>query len=217
MDARQAHVLRRALERDRVDLHTGMPGRVRSFSVERQTIEVELGLRCVIPSGDEDEADTLEDYPILPEVPVCFPAGGGFRISWPLEAGDYVWVMFGEGDLSRWRETGEPSDPGVATRHGLSGAVAYPGIHPRGGANGSATGDSLRIEREGGPVLEITGSEVRAGGTAELGLAADIKAHLQAIDTALTTIGTAAGASSSYVYATVLAASPIATTTTKGA
>lgn len=219
--ASQAEALRRILESDRLDLHTGMPGRVRSFDRQAQTAEIELGLRRVIPAGDEDEDDQVEDYPILPDVPICYPRGGGFRISWPLSVGDHVWVMFSDGDLNAWRGSGSTSDPGVATRHGLSGAVCYPGVHHRGGANGNATDTTLRIEREGGPVFEIDTAEVRCGGSVALAEGPDVRAHLQAISTALAGAVAPAGGGAvtygtPYVYATTLAGSPIDTTTTKG-
>lgn len=215
MTARQPEVLRRILESDRLDLHTALPGRVRSYDSDTQTADIELGVRRVIPVGDEDEEDRVEDYPILPSVPVVFPRGGGYFLHFPLEAGDGVLVIFAESDLNRWRETGDVSDPGVATRHGLSGAVALAGLHWRGDANAAAN-SNLRIGRETGPRIEITGSEIQAGGTVALAEAPDVRTHLQAIAAALDTIATAAGTTNSYVYATAILGAPIDTGTLKG-
>ncbi len=208
-------------EAQRLDLHTGLPGRVRSFDLAAQTADIELCASRVIPAADDTIEDTTEAYPILPSVPIRYPAGGGFRMSWPLSAGDWVWVDFSECDLGQWRATGQISDPGLSTRHGLSGAVATPGIHHRGSASTTATASTLRIEREGGPVFEITGSEVRCGGSAALAEAADVRAHLQAIATAITGLVAPSGGGpcttpSPYIYATTIAASPIDTTVTRG-
>ena len=70
--------------------------------------------------------------------------------------------------------------------------------------------------RPTGVRLEVRASEIRAGGTKALAEADDTKTHLAAISAALATIATAAGSTSSYVYATALATSPIATSITKG-
>jgi hypothetical protein len=71
---------------------------------------------------------------------------------------------------------------------------------------------------DGGTGVEITTSEIKAGGSQALALAADVKTHLQAISVALASIAGALvpPSTSSYVYATTLLAAPIDTTTLKG-
>lgn len=215
--ARQAEVLRRVLESERLDLHTALPGIVRSYDAEAQTADIRLAVRRVIPVGDEDEEDQTEAYPILPSVPVLMPRGGGYYVALPVEVGDTVLVVFCEADLNRWRETGAVSDPGLSTRHGLSGAVAIPGLHHQGNPLADA-GEGLRLGRDGGARIEIRPAEIRAGGTEALALAADVRTHLQAIATALAALETAAATTnpSPYVYSTVLAAAPIDTAILKG-
>lgn len=219
---RQSEALRKVLESERLDLHTGTVGKVRAFSAARQTCEVELQIQRVLPAADEDDDDTTEDYPILPEVPIVYPSGGGFAISWPLSVGDFVWIAFAESDLGQWRATGEKSNPSVQTRHGLSGAVAYPGIHHRGNPNANATANSLRIEKDGGPVLEIVGSEIRVGGSGALAKSTQVQTQLDALAADLATVNAAipSGVSvlpAALTYSTAKAANAIATTTTKGA
>ncbi len=211
--------LRTALEGFGLDLHTGFPARVRSFDHATQTCEVEPLIRRVLPATDDDEADATEALPILQSVPILYPRGGGFAMSWPLTAGDVVYVVVAESDLSQWFFSGEVSDPGIGTRHGLSGAIAIPGLFHRSTVNASASATDLRIERAGGPAVVLTASEVRAGGSVALAEGPDVRAHLQAISTALASLTSPSGAVTSptpYVYATVLGSAPIDTTITKG-
>ncbi len=217
--ARQAEVLRRVLESERVDLHTGLPGKIRSYDPDSGTAEIEIQIRRVLPSGDDTVEDQTEELPILPGVPVLLPratATGGY-LSIEMGEGDGVWILFSEADLNQWRATGEVSDPGVSTRHGLSGAFAVPGAFWRG--NHRNAGSGVRLGIADGPEVKIEGSTIEAGGANALALAADVKAHLSAISAALATIAglLSPPATSSYVYATVLAASPIETSVTKGA
>lgn len=214
---RQADTLRRVIDAALLDVHTALPGRVRSYDAATQTADVTLGARRVVPATDEDTTeDTAEDLPVLVAVPVVWPRGGGFRMHAPLASGDGVLVVFPESSIDRWLDSGDAADPALPTRHGIDGAIAIPGLGFRGGRIGSAPTDGIVIGQDGGPDVKITGSEVQAGGSLALAEAADVKAHLTAISAALATIATAAGTTSSYVYATTLGTNPIDTTITKG-
>lgn len=213
--------IRRVLETERQEMHTCKPARVRSYDHEAQTAEIEIGVREVLAAGDDDQADTVQDFPILRDVPVAFPRGGGWYIHFPLSVGTTGLVYFTDTDPGEWRASpaGAPVDPGVATRHGLSGAVFVPGLHLRANPNpdvGSVEA-GMRLGREGGVFIEILQDEIAVGGNAALALSADVKAHLISIAAALDTIATAAGTTSSYVYLTKIGANPIDTTITRGA
>lgn len=215
--SRQADTLRRVIDAALLDVHTALPGRVRSYDAATQTADVVLGARRVVPAADEDQDDdTAEDLPVLVAVPVIWPRGGGYRIHAPLAAGDGVLVIFPEASIDRWLDSGEAADPALPTRHGIDGAIAIPGLGFRGGRISSAPTDGIVIGQDGGPDVKITGSEVQAGGSAALAEADDVKAHLAAISAAIATLATATSTTPGYVYATTIATSPIATTITKG-
>lgn len=212
-----AETLSAILESHALDLHVALPGTVRSYDAGAQTAEIELGVQRVLPAEDEeDEEDTPESLPILQSVPVAWPRGGSCFLHWPLAAGDTGLVVFCESDLSAWRESGGVVDPGVALRHGLSGAVFHPGLHVRGAPNASADGTYGRVGREGGPFVEFRETEIRAGGAQALAQASQVGIHLGAIKTALDTIATAASTTHLYDYDALNAADPIATSITKG-
>jgi hypothetical protein len=214
---RQPDVLRRTIDAALLDVHTALPGRVRSYDAATQTADVTLGARRVVPAADEDtDEDTAEDLPVLVAVPVVWPRGGGYRLHAPLAAGDGVLVIFPEASIDRWLDSGDAADPALPTRHGIDGAIAIPGLGFRGGRISSAPTDGLVVGKDGGPEIKITGSEVRAGGGLALAEADDVKAHLAAISTAIATLATATSTTPGYVYATTLGTNPIATTITKG-
>ena len=221
---RQTEVLRRVLEAHASDLHTGVPGRVRSYDRDTQTAEIEVLVRRVLPAGDDDDPDTIEDYPILPSVPVLWPRGGGYFLHAPLAAGDHVYVLFAECDLNAYRTTGQVSDPGVGTRHGLSGAVAVPGMFWRGDplTDVSSVEAGMRLGLEGGPRIEIKVDAIEAGGNQALAKSSPVDAVNQAIATDLAAIAaflntTFGGGTITLTVATAIASNPIATTTLRGA
>jgi hypothetical protein len=154
-------LIQMAIDTDRMDLHTALPGRVRRYDAARQTAEIELLLKRAIRTDDDDKV--LEELPILPCVPVVFPRGGGFFVSLPLQEGDSGLVVFCERAISRWRATGEVADPGLRTCHDLNGALFVPGVFPRADALEDAHATNMRIGRDGGPQIEVTATQLRLG------------------------------------------------------
>lgn len=208
-----------------------MPGKVRSYNQPDQTAEIELLVQRVVPSNDDDEPDAVTDYPILPAVPHACLRGAGYFIHIPVRPGDTVTVYFSESDLNEWRRTADVADPGVSTRHGLSGAYFVPGIHALGhelggddiGTTGPETPPHMTIGLEGGPIIRIKSSTIEAGGVDALAKWAGLEAHLTAIQTALGGLVAPSGGGpvtnapgTAYSKATVEAAAQTPTSVLKG-
>ena len=170
-----------------LDVHTALPGIVKSYDSDAQTVDVQPALQRVIAAVDENSEDRSESLPILSAVPVMWPRSGGFFLHFPILAGDSVLLIFPEVDAGAWRVAGTESDPGTPERHGLSGAMAIPGAFPRRLANTAASGEYGRIGSETGPYVEFRPDEIHAGGTEALALASGLTAIRDAIQGASTT------------------------------
>lgn len=187
--ARLAETLRTILESQAVDLHTSMPGIVKSYDAATQTADIQPAIQRVIPAIDDDNEDQTETLPVLPSVPIIWPRSGGFFLHFPIAEGDTVLLVFCEQDTNAWRNDGGVVDPGLPERHGLSGAVAYAGYSPRANANGSASGEFGRVGSEGGAFVEFRPSEIRVGGANALAEAAGVQALYNAIANAAVSTG----------------------------
>jgi hypothetical protein len=123
-------VLRRALEGRLAELHTAMPGRVEAFDPELQRCDVQPLLQRVVtlPDGTTE----VTSRPLIQGVPVVYPRGGGWRITWPLARGDLVLLVFAERALDAWLagDGGAPVQPGASRKHDLTDAIAIPAIAP---------------------------------------------------------------------------------------
>ncbi|MCH9837472.1 hypothetical protein K0U83_17545 [bacterium] len=179
-----AETYRRILDARLTDLHTALPGRVRSYDAATQTADVEPMIKRGVPTGGEEDEVALEALPVLPSVPVLFPSGGQCFVTFPLAVGDPVLLVFSERDTSHYRATGAVADPGVPTMHGLSGAVAIPcAFGPRSAAMSGVSSTDLVVGRANG-LANIT---VKAG-TAEVGGASDsaaLASRVAALETAI--------------------------------
>jgi hypothetical protein len=103
----------------------------------------------------EDET-AFEALPVIPNVPILFPRGGGTSITWPLAAGDHVQLIFQTLSPQTFRETGEVSDAEDVRMHCLGNAYAIPGLGH----------DAQTLAHASLPALVIDHTDIRLGADA---------------------------------------------------
>lgn len=146
-------------------LHTSMPGIVESFDPVTQLASVQPAIRRIFVARDGDtEILTPTDLPLLINVPVIFPRGGGFSLTFRVVKGDECLLNFCERSIDNWHETGAVKIPGAKRFHSLSDAVAMVGLSsvPRKITTYSTTDVQLRKDDE---TADIT---IKANGDIEL-------------------------------------------------
>jgi hypothetical protein len=145
-----------------------MPGRVETYDPATQRASVAPLVKDV--EVDDEGARTARDFPVITGVPVVFPGAGGFRVTFPVQAGDLVLLVFSDRSLdkllaSSGAEAVDPIDP---RQHDLSDAVAIPGLHTFGSPLASAPTDGATIGAEGGPQIKFEQAALKLGlGAAE--------------------------------------------------
>lgn len=95
---------------------------VLSYNPARQVCSVKLFAKIV-----EKWNPIPVDPPVLNDLPVAFPGGGGFSVLFNLLPGDEVLVVFGT-PITQWLLTGSTEMvPASPRRHALGDAVVIPG------------------------------------------------------------------------------------------
>jgi hypothetical protein len=171
------HLLSHTVETKLIDVHVAMIARVERYDAQKQVVDVQPQLKRRVMSdehdaetgtdtegGDDDGETTTETLPIIPNVPVLFPRAGGFFISFPIQRGDYVQLIFNDWPIDAWRE-GDSAD-GVAElheNHGLHGAVAIPGVYPAAKALKDAHAQNLVLGYEGGAQAHFFDKHIALG------------------------------------------------------
>ena len=106
------------------------PGMVVSYNPATQTADVQpmISRPVVFDDGTED----LDLLPIIPSVPVAFPRGGGFFVTFPIKKGDLVLLVYCDRSIDKYKSSGGtvPTDPVDLRMNDISDAVAYPGFYP---------------------------------------------------------------------------------------
>ncbi len=154
-----AEVLRLAIRQAQGDLHVSLPGRIESYDASEQKADIKPLLMRPLVAADGTELDP-EILPKLMDVPIIFPRGGAgtgsFFLSWPLEPGDLVHLIFVEKSIDQWLgKDGEDTAPLVFRMHDLSDAVAYPGLYPRRRSIADAHVANMVLGEDGGSQIHI--------------------------------------------------------------
>ena len=124
-----AEVIAAAIEARIAEVRVGLPAVIQSFDATTQLAAVKppLGDTIILEDGSEQAIE----LPVISDVPVQFPGGGGHSITFPVRAGDPCWLVFSDRSLDKWLDSGAVTDPIDLRRHHLTDAVALLGVRAR--------------------------------------------------------------------------------------
>ena len=141
------------------DIHTALPGEIVSF--DGKTAKVQPIGKYVTSDG------TSLDYPILTDVPVCFPfcQSSDVGFVFPVKKGDSCIIIISEVELDAWRSGAESEG---SLRFDLTNAMAIPGLLELSSAEAvKANKNNAAIIKAGDAEIMVadSGCQVSVGGT----------------------------------------------------
>lgn len=150
-------------KRSAEDVFTALPGVVKAFNAVTMTADIQLAVK--LPRRNGDGSAEYEEAPILGDVPIVYPRGGGFQMTFPLAAGDGVLVVFSTLDTGAWETSGlAPSEPLNLIRGGLNSCVALPGWNaitaPMSPLDATSRESKGMIGKDGGLHVELSDAHV---------------------------------------------------------
>lgn len=136
------------------ELWTALPGIIESYDADRQTCTVQPAIRGKVERPGGAVAST--PLPLLVDVPVIFPSGGGMTFTFPVRQGDDCLVVFASRCIDAWWQSGGVQEALAARMHDLSDgfAIVGPRSQPRKLAGVSATEAQIRND-EGSLVMSF--------------------------------------------------------------
>lgn len=130
------------------ETHTCLPGIVAGFDAETQTAQVRPAIKRVFA-----EVGPV-DLPACVDVPVCFPAGGDFVLTFPVAAGDECLLVFSERAIDFWWEKGGVQLPSEYRLHDYSDAFALVGVSSKARKlSGGVSTSAVQLRSRGGDVI----------------------------------------------------------------
>lgn len=135
-------------------LRVALPGIIQSFDPVTVTAVVQPAIQYT--EVDNDGNTINADYPLLVDVPVVFPRGGGCTLTFPVRAGDECLVVFADRCIDFWWQSGDVQKPGDPRQHDLSDGFAIVGpMSQRYKISGISTGAAQLRTDDGGAFIEI--------------------------------------------------------------
>lgn len=116
---------RAAMEGMLAEAWTSLPGIVQSFDPDAETVTVQPSIRGRIEQPDGSVISV--NLPLLVDVPVIFPGGGGFTLTFPVKEGDECLVVFASRCIDAWWQSGGIGEPLEPRMHNLSDGFALVG------------------------------------------------------------------------------------------
>lgn len=107
------------------NLRVALPGIIQSFDPETVTCVVQPAVKGY-ESDDAGKKSSLS-LPLLVDIPVIFPRGGGVTLTFPVKAGDECLLVFADRCIDFWWQNGGIQEPVDGRMHDLSDAFAIVG------------------------------------------------------------------------------------------
>ena len=174
-------LLQQAIDTRLMDVHTALIAKVESYDAETQQVNVFPVLKRQVKNMEG--AWVGEQLPVLCNVPVLFPRAGGFFISFPIQPGDFVQLIFNEVSIDEWVTDEAPVIRGNR-RFTMQGAVAIPGIYPQSQALSGAHDANFVLGQDNGLQIHIDNQKIRLGShdaSEAVALASKVEAELHLI------------------------------------
>ena len=116
-------VIKKGIDSALADMHVSKPGVVETYDSTTQKASLQPLVKRTYEDG------TVQRWPVVNNVQINFPRGGGFALTLPMKNGDKALLVFSDQSLDEWLSSGEEVTPKDPRRHDESDAVALPGIH----------------------------------------------------------------------------------------
>lgn len=144
----QLTIIRDAIDAAQSILQTCMPGIIKEVDLERMTVTVQPAIQA--HARQADGGLELLDFPLLRDVPLHFPSGGGCTLTFPVKAGDECLLVFSSRCIDLWWQNGGVQAPFEVRRHDLSDAFALVGVRSQPRVISGISADSVQLRSDDG-------------------------------------------------------------------
>lgn len=153
------------------ELHTCLPGIIDSYNPATQTASVQPAIKRVFTEQGG------VNLPLCVDVPVAFPGGGDFFLTFPVQPGDECILFFSERCIDFWYANGGVQLPAEYRLHDLSDAFAQVGVNSQPNKLTSVQTDGAELRtRDRSTYIKLTagtifikGNVVHEGNTTQTG------------------------------------------------
>lgn len=175
-----------ALDGRQVSIFTAGPAIIQDFDPVAMTCSAQMATQ--MERQLQDGSWVLETLPLLVDVPVCFPGGGGYSLTFPVAAGDEALIVIAHRCIDAWWQNGGVQPQAEFRMHDLSDGFAIVGVRSQPRVIPGVSLDSVQLRSDDGlAYVELAGGHVcnvRAPGGIDLnGVTIDANGNLHSPST----------------------------------
>lgn len=129
MTSRATDTFSTVFEHHITNIHVALPGQIESYDASqcRASVQPLIKKKLLHPQTQTQNGQILS-MPIINNVPVIFPTSKNSGITFHVEPGDTVLLIFCERNIGNWLINGGEVEPADSRKFDLSDAVAVPGL-----------------------------------------------------------------------------------------
>lgn len=143
------------------DLNCVQIGIIQEFDIATQSAGVMLALKRVT-SIAADGTRTMQERPILLQVPCMVLFGGNSFLSMPIAAGDNCIVLFNDREIDQWFAKGGVQTPVTYRAHSVSDAIAIVGIRSLQDSISDYLADGVRLSYSANSRISLTDNQIES-------------------------------------------------------
>lgn len=146
------------------NVHTALPGIVKEYDPTTNKATIQPALNKAFTTGEMP-------MPLLPNVPIMFPGSSSFNITFPVNVGDYVLLIFMERSIDLWKAVGGQVTPKDPRKFDLSDSIAIPGLQPFNGDFSNRNNNDFEINFSGSSItIDSSGAiQIKTASTIAIG------------------------------------------------
>jgi phage baseplate assembly protein gpV len=114
-----------AIQGNQSSVWTALPGIITSYDADTITAQVQPALHSLYTGPDQTKEWKV--MPVIPDVPVIFPRGGKYALTFPVQRGDECLIVFSSRCIDNWWQQGGVQTQRELRMHDLSDGFAIPG------------------------------------------------------------------------------------------
>lgn len=149
--------MRYALDGLRTEIQTSLPAIIQSFDPVKRTCTAQPTIRYQMTNYDNTKKWVT--LPIIVDIPVIFPSGGGYTLTFPIKQGDECLLIFASRCIDAWWYSGGVQNQDDIRFHDYSDGFALVGVNSRPKVIPNISTNSVQLRSDAGrDFIEVAAS-----------------------------------------------------------
>lgn len=162
-------VMRYAMEGLRTEIQTSIPAIIQSFDPDKRTCTAQPAIRYQMTNYDNTKKWVT--LPIIVDIPVIFPSGGGYTLTFPIKQGDECLLVFASRCIDAWWYSSGVQNQDDIRFHDYSDGFALVGVNSRPKVIPNISTNSVQLRADSGAdYIEIANDKINVVSVSEINL-----------------------------------------------